>query len=188
MELWPWWLGALALASVSLGYAFFVRRPLGVSGLISTALSREKDDDLDDAALMAALAEATKAQFGDVKQEEPASVPIAARLGWGSSVLFLVGIAGGAFLSMLLSGTLSVSSMPTGIYAQFFEGPLAFVALFVGGILVGVGTTLSGGCTSGHGLVGCARMQPGSLAATASFFGTAIAVSFVLSMLLGGAP
>jgi uncharacterized protein len=188
MTLWPWWLGALALAAVSLGYAFFVRRPLGVSGLISTALSREKDDDLDDAALIAALAEATRAQFGEVKQEAPSSVPIAARLGWGSSVLFLVGIAGGGFLSMVLSGTLSITSMPTGVYAHFFDGALAFVALFVGGILVGAGTTLAGGCTSGHGLVGCARMQPGSLAATASFFGTAIAVSFALAVLLGGAP
>jgi hypothetical protein len=59
--------------------------------------------------------------------------------------------------------------------------------LLVGGIFVGAGTSMAGGCTSGHGLVGCARLQPGSLVATASFFGTAIAVSLLLSFLLGGA-
>jgi hypothetical protein len=52
--------------------------------------------------------------------------------------------------------------------------------LVLGGALVGFGTTLAGGCSSGHGLFGCARLQPGSLLATASFFGAAVGVSLVL--------
>ena len=52
--------------------------------------------------------------------------------------------------------------------------------LFVGGILVGFGTRLAGGCSSGHGLSGCGRLRPVSIVATAVFFGTAVVVSFLL--------
>ena len=52
--------------------------------------------------------------------------------------------------------------------------------LFAGGVLVGFGTRLAGGCSSGHGLSGCGRLQPVSLVATAVFFGAAVAVSFLL--------
>ena len=54
------------------------------------------------------------------------------------------------------------------------------ILLFVGGVLVGFGTRLAGGCSSGHGLNGCGRLRPVSLVATAVFFGTAVAVSFLL--------
>ena len=52
--------------------------------------------------------------------------------------------------------------------------------LFVGGVLVGFGTRLAGGCSSGHGLSGCGRLRPVSILATAVFFGTAVVVSFLL--------
>jgi uncharacterized membrane protein YedE/YeeE len=52
--------------------------------------------------------------------------------------------------------------------------------LFIGGVLVGFGTRLAGGCSSGHGLSGCGRLQPVSIVATAVFFGTAALVSFLL--------
>lgn len=54
------------------------------------------------------------------------------------------------------------------------------ILLFAGGVLVGFGTRLAGGCSSGHGLNGCGRLRPVSLVATAVFFGTAVAVSFLL--------
>ncbi|WP_307082670.1 YeeE/YedE family protein [Streptomyces canus] len=54
------------------------------------------------------------------------------------------------------------------------------VVLFLGGVLVGFGTRLAGGCSSGHGLSGCGRLSPVSIVATAVFFGTAVAVSFLL--------
>ncbi|MGH3707672.1 MAG: YeeE/YedE family protein [Pseudonocardiaceae bacterium] len=52
--------------------------------------------------------------------------------------------------------------------------------LFVGGVLVGFGTRLAGGCSSGHGLSGCGRLRPVSILATAVFFGSAVLVSFLL--------
>jgi hypothetical protein len=51
--------------------------------------------------------------------------------------------------------------------------------LLLAGILIGYGAKLAGGCTSGNGLSGTAMLSRASLAATATFFGTAIAVSFI---------
>jgi hypothetical protein len=61
------------------------------------------------------------------------------------------------------------------------DNPIGMIgALFIGGVLVGFGTRLAGGCSSGHGLSGCGRLQPVSILATAVFFGTAVFVSFLL--------
>jgi uncharacterized membrane protein YedE/YeeE len=43
---------------------------------------------------------------------------------------------------------------------------------------------MAGGCTSGHGLCGVSRFQPGSLLTTAAFFGAAVALSFALEAVL----
>jgi uncharacterized membrane protein YedE/YeeE len=56
--------------------------------------------------------------------------------------------------------------------------------LLLAGILIGFGAKLAGGCTSGNGLSGTAIFSPASLAATATFFGTAILVSFAIKALL----
>jgi uncharacterized membrane protein YedE/YeeE len=48
--------------------------------------------------------------------------------------------------------------------------PVATAAL--AGLLVGVGTRLGNGCTSGHGVCGISRLSPRSLAATLTFIGT----------------
>ncbi len=59
-------------------------------------------------------------------------------------------------------------------------GPWALVALALGGALVGAGTRMAGGCTSGHGLSGCARLVPSSLIATGCFMAAAVATSLLL--------
>lgn len=51
--------------------------------------------------------------------------------------------------------------------------------LLVGGILIGFGAKVAGGCTSGNGLSGTSMLSPACVAATATFFATAIAVSFI---------
>jgi uncharacterized protein len=56
--------------------------------------------------------------------------------------------------------------------------------LLLAGVLIGFGAKLAGGCTSGNGLSGTAIFSPASLAATATFFGTAILVSFAVKALL----
>jgi len=58
--------------------------------------------------------------------------------------------------------------------------PSSIALLAVAGALVGAGTTLAGGCTSGHGICGLARLSPSSLAATLVFMATAVATVFVI--------
>ncbi len=59
-------------------------------------------------------------------------------------------------------------------------GGEGLAALAAGGLLVGIGASVSGGCSTGHGLSGCSRLQPAGVAATATFFATAVACSFLL--------
>jgi uncharacterized membrane protein YedE/YeeE len=56
--------------------------------------------------------------------------------------------------------------------------------LLVAGVLIGYGAKLAGGCTSGNGLSGTAMLSRGALAATATFFGVAIIVSFVIKAVI----
>jgi uncharacterized membrane protein YedE/YeeE len=58
--------------------------------------------------------------------------------------------------------------------------------LISAGLLVGFGTRLGSGCTSGHGVCGMARLSPRSIAATATFMLLGIATVFVVRNLLGG--
>jgi uncharacterized membrane protein YedE/YeeE len=58
------------------------------------------------------------------------------------------------------------------------------ILLVISGALIGFGAKLAGGCTSGNGLSGTAALSPASLAATATFFGTAIIVSFVIKAVI----
>jgi uncharacterized membrane protein YedE/YeeE len=63
---------------------------------------------------------------------------------------------------------------------------LAVVVLFSSGLVMGYGARWAGGCTSGHGLCGTAIRSAGSLVATATFFLTAIGISFALQFISGG--
>jgi uncharacterized membrane protein YedE/YeeE len=58
-------------------------------------------------------------------------------------------------------------------------------ALIVAGLLVGFGTRLGNGCTSGHGVCGMARLAPRSIFATLTFLATAALTVFVMRHLLG---
>ena len=57
--------------------------------------------------------------------------------------------------------------------------------LIVAGLLVGFGTRLGNGCTSGHGVCGMARLSPRSLAATATFMASGAATVFLARHAIG---
>lgn len=59
--------------------------------------------------------------------------------------------------------------------------------LVIAGLLVGFGTRLGSGCTSGHGVCGLARMSPRSLAATVGFMAAGFATVFLVRHVLGAA-
>ena len=68
---------------------------------------------------------------------------------------------------------------------------IAFIApiplMIVAGALVGFGTVLANGCTSGHGVCGVARLSPRSLVATGIFMAAGLAMTFLLRhMILSG--
>ncbi|MFO1183907.1 MAG: YeeE/YedE family protein [Bauldia sp.] len=85
-------------------------------------------------------------------------------------VLFLAGLPAGAALGFWLFG----DRLPL----PSFDTPLA--VLVPAGLLVGIGTRLGGGCTSGHGVCGLARLSPRSLAAVITFMATGAATVFVV--------
>jgi uncharacterized membrane protein YedE/YeeE len=64
--------------------------------------------------------------------------------------------------------------------------PSSFAVVIAAGLLVGFGTRLGGGCTSGHGVCGIARLSPRSIAATLVFMATAMVVVAVMRHGLGG--
>ncbi len=59
------------------------------------------------------------------------------------------------------------------------------VAMIVGGFLVGVGTRMGNGCTSGHGVCGLGRLSFRSLVAVITFMITAIITVFITHHVIG---
>lgn len=193
---WPWWVGAPALATTTIGYWLSTGRTLGVSTAWDRVLHwREEraveraDAALDEAGFDAALAAATEEAFG-----APGSVAVAARPRAPEAAAdapppapvlahaaLLVSIFVGGLFAAVLSGRFELRlDLGPDFASLVAAGWARWPVLFLGGVLVGFGTRLAGGCSSGHGLSGCGRLQPTSLVATATFFGTAVAVSYLL--------
>jgi uncharacterized protein len=107
------------------------------------------------------------------------SAVVERKLDWRA--FFLFGLISGAIGFALIAGGPDfhgygwLTNTFTG-ESRWLVGPILFVA----GILIGFGAKLAGGCTSGNGLSGVSMTSPAALAATATFFGTAIVVSFVI--------
>ena len=91
--------------------------------------------------------------------------------GFDWRALFLVGLLAGGALAKVLFGAAG-SAAGTGV-AQALAA----------GLLVGVGTRLANGCTSGHGVCGIARVSPRSLVATVTFIATGALTVFAMRRL-----
>ncbi|WP_299821326.1 YeeE/YedE thiosulfate transporter family protein [uncultured Jannaschia sp.] len=83
-----------------------------------------------------------------------------------------------AFIGGLLAAPLLWALVAGGFPAQVVSGDLPWMA--VSGLLVGIGTSLGSGCTSGHGVCGLARLSGRSLAAVATFMAFAALTVYVL--------
>ena len=81
-------------------------------------------------------------------------------------------------LGLLLGGVIALGVSP----AAFSRGAAAPGVVAVAGLLVGFGTRVGNGCTSGHGVCGISRLSPRSLAATVTF----IAAGAVTVLVTGG--
>ena len=101
--------------------------------------------------------------------------------GRGWRLPLLAGLVFGGFLSAVLGGGWE----PTWALGLFDTavgwGPAGKLAwMFVGGLFVGFGTRLAGGCTSGHGIFGLANLELPSLISTLSFMAAGIATTQVV--------
>ncbi|WP_151719847.1 YeeE/YedE family protein [Gemmobacter serpentinus] len=96
------------------------------------------------------------------------------RRDWSLRVALLSGMVLAPGLILAVSGTWPALEVPV---------PLA--AIITGGLLVGIGVSYGGGCTSGHGVCGNARLSRRSITATLSFMITAFATVYMTRHLIG---
>jgi uncharacterized membrane protein YedE/YeeE len=87
---------------------------------------------------------------------------------------FLIGLLAAPVIAAWLGFALPSVTMP------------GWPVIVAAGLLVGFGTRLGSGCTSGHGVCGMARLSPRSIAATAIFMVTAFVTVFVVRHVIGG--
>jgi uncharacterized protein len=99
--------------------------------------------------------------------------PISSDRGWRAA--FVIGLIAAPLSAALLGFAIPIPQMPT-----------SPITVAVAGLLVGFGTRLSNGCTSGHGICGIARLSPRSLTATAIFMVSAIIVVALTRHVIGG--
>jgi uncharacterized membrane protein YedE/YeeE len=107
----------------------------------------------------------------------------AKRLSFGPFGWMLFGlIAGGTAFALIAGGP---DFHGYGWLTRTFDSTILIVAiLFAAGLLIGLGTKIAGGCTSGNGLSGNAMLSPASLVATMTFFLTGIGVTVLIDALI----
>jgi uncharacterized membrane protein YedE/YeeE len=94
---------------------------------------------------------------------------------WSQAAAFVIGLPAGAIVLQAIRNSETQVTITS-------SAPL----LIFGGLLVGFGTRLGNGCTSGHGVCGMARLSRRSIAATVTFMAAGIATVFVMRHLVGG--
>lgn len=165
VDLWPWWLGGIAIGLlVSLMY-YFLNTALGVSTGYGNFLK--------------ILHPSTKLKWLNSETYKD-------RFNW--RFIFMIGIIIGGFLSARVSG-MPIFESGMGLFTETLSCSYVLFILwfFTGGALLGFGARLANGCTSGHSIHGIATGQKSSIVATIFFlsFGT-ITTFLIRIILLGG--
>ncbi len=88
--------------------------------------------------------------------------------------LFVMGIIIGGFLISIVMPEVTAKS-----------SNLNYIQMIIAGLLVGIGTSLGNGCTSGHGICGLARRSPRSLTSVITFIATGFFTVYILFHILG---
>jgi len=88
-------------------------------------------------------------------------------------------------LGLLVGGVALLVFHPTAL--QVTHRP-SLAAIALAGVLVGVGTQIGNGCTSGHGVCGISRLSPRSIASTITFIAAGAVTVVVIRLLSRGAP
>jgi len=161
---WQWWAGGISLGLTVPAMYYFFNTPLGIStgygNLVRILCPRVKSSWLN------------SDTFRDV---------------WNWRLFFMAGVLAGGFLSSFMSGRTGVLvSMEsfTGFIRMPF--PVACLHMFSGGLLLGLGSRISGGCTSGHSIHGISNLHPSSMFITAVFVLFGVISSAFLRLFYGG--
>lgn len=87
-------------------------------------------------------------------------------------IMLVIGIVIGSFISAVLSGQFSLSFIPLTDFESFLNQNILgrVFSAFAGGILLGFGSRLAGGCTSGHGISGTFQLSIASWISLIAFF------------------
>jgi len=94
---------------------------------------------------------------------------------WAWRAALLAGMVSGPLVIWALTG-----QMPA------VDVPVSTAMMVIGGFIVGVGVTFGGGCTSGHGVCGMARLSPRSIVATGIFMLATAVTVYVVRHVIGG--
>lgn len=146
--IWPGWIAGAAIGLFVIAMFWLTGRQLGVSSVYATPF-----------AWISGLSFFSLGEFSQLNN-------------W--RLWFVIGIPLGAALAVLTSPdvelgvTLSMGPwydkvLPEALWAKS-------VLLFTGGIMIGAGARMAGGCTSGHAISGCSLLNPASLLAAPLFF------------------
>ncbi len=157
---WSGWIGGLAIGTYALFQFFLTGKPLGVSSAFT-----------DTCSLFSRL------PFFQHHRSRG--------LSW--RIWFILGIPLGSFLATATSPGPWIASLSLGpLYDSVLPGdPVAKGAVLgLGGILLGYGSRMAGGCTSGHSISGLGLLNPPSLLASIGFFsGGILMVQFLFNIL-----
>lgn len=160
VSIWPWWAGGMALGlTVPLFYYLF-NTALGVStgyGNILKSVLRNTN-----------LKWLRSDEFSD-------------KCSW--RLFFMSGILTGGLISGILSGG-SLHAISMIDFTGFLDMPLLLAAcfLFTGGVMLGLGSRIAGGCTSGHSIRGIAQLDISSILVTIIFLISAAAASNIIKI------
>lgn len=100
---------------------------------------------------------------------------------------FVVGLPLGGLASRIVGGASAWSTtVPSLEHAYGWTPSVQLLAFALGGFLIGYGSRVAGGCTSGHSIVGIAIGARSSLVATIGFMLGGFATTWLLALVLGG--
>ena len=109
---------------------------------------------------------------------------VASSHGW--RLPFLGGLVAGGFLAAITTSGWSLT-WNLGLLDQTFGFGVVgkTIWMFIGGLLVGAGTRMANGCTSGHGIFGISNREASGLITTISFMAAGIVTTNVIYRLIG---